>query len=118
MILTAGMKLEAVLAGAPATTQPEVHVDWVAYNQQGERTVPATTRSAMNSGTDVTILAAPTTPFVREPLRIEFYNKDTASVTVTIKTDDGTERTILTATVGTLKSLIWEQGVPWYVTTA
>ena len=115
MILIAGLKMEAVLAGAVSANQPEVTVDYRDWNPAGEPTQPATFRVALNSNTDVTILAAPTPNPVREPLEISIYNKDTASVVVTVKTDDGTtERIIIKQTLLTLESLCWSKKEGWY----
>lgn len=117
MILDATLRLEAVLAGAVAANQPEVHVDYIDWNNENVSTIPSTSRAALNSTTDVTILATPVSNPRREPTRISIYNKDTASITVTVKTDDGTtERIIIKSTVPTLKSLMWEQSVGWYQT--
>ncbi len=119
MIIDQTLTLEAVLAGAVAANQPEVHVDYIDWNDAGEETPPATYRVALNNATDVTILAAPTgRAVVREVHKVTLYNKDTVSVTVTVKTDGGTtERILVKATVATLKSLCWEKGVGWYQTT-
>ena len=113
------MKLEAVLAGAVAANQPEVTVDYIDWNPQGAPTPPAQFRVALNSTTDVTILAAPVGNPTREPIRIAIYNKDTASVTVTVKTDDGTtERIIMKKVLATLETLHFEKGSGWYTTNA
>lgn len=113
------LKLEAVLAGAVSANQPEVHVDYFVWNNKaGEATTkPASFRTALNSTTDVTILAAPTSQgYVLEPVRIVIYNKDTATITVIVKTDNGTTEYIeIKQTIATLKSLCWEKGVGWYV---
>lgn len=111
------LKLEAVLAGAVSANQPEVNVSFVTWNSEGVPTKPATTRTALNSSTDVTILAAPTTQGqVREPTFISIYNKDTASITVTIKTDDGTtERIIIKCLLTAGRTLFWEKGFGWYL---
>lgn len=116
MILDTSLKLEGVLAGAITTSNPEVQVDYLDYNQQGMPTLPASFRVALNGNTDVTILAAPTVPNQRrEALRISIYNKDTVAVTVTVKTDDSTtERILLKATLQTLESLNWEKSRGWY----
>ena len=115
MILTSIMKLEAVLAGAVATTQPEVHVDYIDWNLNNEPTRPAPFRVALNSTTDVTILPAPPTNPIREPLRVVIFNKDTASITVTVKTDDGTTEFIeVKQTLTSLQSICWEKTIGWY----
>lgn len=116
MILDISTRIEAVLAGAVSANQPEVHVDYVDWNQQGEQTPPASFRSALNSTTDVTILAAPVVNPKREPIEVNIYNKDTASVVVTVKTDDGTtERIIVRRTLTTLQTLCWKRNVGWFV---
>src|SRR5688572_18709671 len=117
VILNTLTALQAVLAGAVSANQPEVHVDYNDYNPQSELTRPAQSRNALNSTTDVTILAAPVVAgTVREVLRATIYNKDTASVTVIIKTDDGTtERIIMRRTLLTLETLAFEKGVGFYI---
>lgn len=118
MILDSTLKLEAVLAGAVSANQPEVHIDYVEWNTANEQTRPATFRTALNSTTDVTILAAPTINPIRVPMLVSIYNKDTATVTVTVKTDDAsTERIIVKATLLTLEVLIYDDG-EWYALTA
>jgi len=110
------LKLEAVLAGAISANQPEATVTYVTWNNDGVPTKPGTFRAALNSTTDVTILAAPGQQgWVLEPISIAIYNKDTASVTVIVKTDDGTERILVRQTLATLESLCWDKGVGWYV---
>jgi hypothetical protein len=96
LILTSDLTLEAVLGGAVSANQPEFHVDFfVRDNSANPVPKPATLRGALNSTTDVTLIS-PTTGrystqgFVAEVLRLTIYNKDTASVTVTVKTTDGT----------------------------
>ena len=116
MILLPGTTLQVVLAAAVAANQLDVHVDFVDYNGGGEQTSPSTVRSATNSTTDVTILAAPDRNPVRVPLHLSVYNKDTGSVTVTIKTDDGTtERIAVKRLIYTGESLCYDKGIGWYV---
>jgi hypothetical protein len=110
------MRLEAVLAGAVATSQPEVHVDYVDWSNDGTRTSPAPYRTALNSASDVTILAAPTFNPVREPVYIGIHNKDTASVVVTVKTDDGTtERIVIKRTLAPDALLEYTKYYGWRV---
>lgn len=94
------LKLQAVLAGSVSSTQPEAHAffyDVPAAEKTGfEEYRGATKRTALNDTTDVDICVAPPlagTTRVIECLTI--YNKDSASVTVTVKTDDGTTERIL-----------------------
>lgn len=115
MILDTITKLEAVLAGAVAANQPEVHVTYQDWNDAGEQTRPAPFRVALNSTNDVTILAAPTgKSLAREIKHIAIYNKDSGSVTVTVKTDDGTTEFIWhKEAVPAGKSLNWTINTDW-----
>lgn len=118
MILTPGTKLEAILAGAVSASQPEAHVDYVDYGQTGEPSVPLSNRTALNGASDVTILAACTAgqTKVREVIGASIYNKDSAAVTVTVKTDDGTtERIIVKATLAAAETLVYEKGDGWMI---
>lgn len=109
------ISLQAVLAGAASANQPECHVAYVDYNKEGNVTPPTIQRTALNSTTDAIILAAPPFNPTREVISASIYNKDTASVTVTVKTDDGTtERIIAKATLLTLEVLCYEKGQGWY----
>ena len=115
MILDQTVALEAVLAGAIAASQPEFHVWYSDWTDAGEETPPGQYRGALNSTTDVTILAAPSgRSMMRQVTEMSIYNKDSASVTVTIKTDDGTtERIIRKEVIPTLKALTWGENVGW-----
>ena len=120
MILDATLRLEAVLAGAVAANQPESHVnfqDWTSPDQgQPVPSKPAPYRVALNSTTDVTILAMPNQGVVRDVIRISIYNKDTATVTVTVKTDDGTTEFIaVKQALLTGETLVFERGAGWQI---
>lgn len=110
------ISLQAVLAGAVAANQPEVTVDYIVWNTDGTQSKPATFRKKLNSTTDVIILPAPgVAGMVFEPRRVTIYNKDTSSIDVIVKTDDGTTEIIeRRETVVTLKSLCWEITRGWY----
>jgi len=120
MILDSSLNLEAVLGGAVTANQPEVHVDYLIWNADGTVTPPQPSRTVLNSTTDVTILAAPATnAFYFEVVNLSIYNKDTASATVIVKTDDGSnERIICKVTLSTLETLHYQKDRGWYVITA
>ena len=115
------LKLEAVLAGAVAANQPEAHVHFRDIPSQPKPTFEeyrgATTRTAMNSNTDVTICAAPgQVGTTRNIDTISIYNKDTAAVVCTVKTDDGTtEFIIVKQTLLTTQSLVYDRDGGWQV---
>jgi hypothetical protein len=118
VILDNSIKLEAVLAAVVAANQPEFHVDYSVWNVAGAITRPEPARGALNSTTDVTMLAAETTQGARRTIEyLSIYNKDTAAVTVIVKTDDGsTERILIKYVLPSEKSLIWEKTGGWYQT--
>jgi hypothetical protein len=111
------LRLEAVLAGAVAANQPECHVNYIQWNVDNVPTRPAVYRAALNNTTDVSILPAPTTQgIVREVTSMSIYNKDTANVTVTVKTDDGTtERIIVKQELLTTETLNWTRDAGWFI---
>jgi hypothetical protein len=124
LILTDTLTLEAVLGGAVAANQPEFHVDYfVRDNNSPQQNIawqppkPSTLRGALNDTTDVTLIS-PTTGrystqgFVAEVTRASIYNKDTGSVTVTVKTTDGsTDRIICKATLETGEFISYANGL-------
>lgn len=108
------ISLQAVLAGAPATSQPECHVWYYDVPAQAKETNEEYKifmyRSVANSGTDVVICPAPpTSGTTRHIVCFAYHNKDTASVVLVIKTDDGTtERVMLKKTLTTLQTLWYD----------
>lgn len=119
MNLDPTLTLLATLAGAVSANQPEVHVDYTVYNRSGETAKPVPFRVALNSTSDVTILAAPPQEYAYVVDGVSIHNKDTASVTVLVKTTDGsTQRIRERVILATLETLHYENGVGWYVMTA
>jgi hypothetical protein len=110
-------KLQAVLAGAITTTQPQATVcysDQTTGGYTGGKQV-----TVLNSTTDVDILAAPAAATIRDIDFISLHNRDTASVTVTIKFDiSATDSIIITVTLLTLETLEYTHGSGWKVLTA
>jgi hypothetical protein len=123
LILSSDLTLEAVLGGAVAANQPEFHVDYVIFNNQGANSKPAVARGALNSTTDVTLISPSangysTQGFIAEVKGLSIYNKDTSSVTVTVKTTDGTDRIKCKATLASTETLIYDKEGQFYVMTA
>jgi hypothetical protein len=116
-------RLEVVLAGVKTTNDCDVQVDYTPWNLEGVTAIPATTQTVTNGATDVVALAAPSANSqLNEIDKIFFYNRDTANVTVTIKSDvaagGGTEYIYFKGTIATLKTLCWTKETGFYVTTA
>lgn len=102
-------KIQVVLAGAPATTQPACFASWREYtggtgdNFERGRNAPAT-----NSTTDVDLVGSPASGKRREIDFINIFNRDTASVTVTVKLDmNGTDMPLITVTLGAGERLVY-----------
>lgn len=107
-------KLEAVLSGA-ASPAPHFHVAWVVHNNEGLLSKPATNRGTLSDSDTVLVAAPGTQGQVREILFVSIYNADNASVTVDVKTDNGTtELSVVKATLLTLEQLLYEKGRGWY----
>lgn len=78
----------------------------------------ASKQTNTNGATDVDICDAPQQNFVRNIESIHIHNKDTASVTMTIKIDDGGTETVLWYVIlATLESATYEHGYGWKATT-
>lgn len=111
--ITTTTTVQAVLAGTVATAQPTYWSDFIdtADDAVGQKD------GTLSNTTDVDIVAAPSSGdrLVRQ---IHIYNADSASVTVTVKTDaGGTERKLITATLATGQSLIYNSSNGWVVGT-
>lgn len=113
------LKLQAVLAGAKATNDCDVQV-WfydvpAAKKDSFEDYRPAMKRTATNGATAVDICAAPSVDNTTRVIQsIAFHNNDTASVTVTFRTTDGsTNFTAFKVTLATLESATYEHGHGW-----
>lgn len=107
------VSLQAVLSGAVTSQQPQVTVCASDQSATGYAGL-APIRTALNSTTDVTILAAPATLTIRDVDYLGIFNRDTASITVTIKYDaSGTDTIITTFTLLTLETLLYIHGTGW-----
>lgn len=107
-----GRTLQAILAGAISTTNPDVTVSFTDYGNKLDPSKPVTTKlTAMNGANAVTICDAPDKGVTREVDSIDLHNRDTATVTATIRyNDNGTTYKIITAALLTGESLHYAQG--------
>lgn len=111
--LDSTVKLQAVLAGAVSTTQPQITVCASDQSSAGYAGL-APVRTATNNTTDVDILAAPAASTFRDVDFLNVLNRDTASITITIKFDQGGVDTIITTvTLLTLETLQYVHGSGW-----
>lgn len=88
--------LEVVLSGAVATTQPQVTVCY--STKTSTAYTGAKTTITTNDTTNVTIVSAPVSGAIVDVDFIEVFNRDTASVTVTIQYNVSSTRTIINKT--------------------
>jgi hypothetical protein len=115
MILTATTTILELKLGAATTTNPvEVLAMW---NTLTTTTVtPEASSTTSNSTADVTIVGAPGASEQRIIKFISIYNADTVANTATIKRDvSGTERIVGKWNLNPGDSLLWSDGVGWYV---
>src|SRR3972149_10791446 len=108
--------LELVLGGAVAANQLDIVVNFIDLRATGTLQGFGSKVSNSNSTTTVTICDAPSSGVTRVIRSISIYNKDTATVTITIKYDDNaTEYTIFKVTLLTLEQAYYEDSTGWQV---
>jgi hypothetical protein len=109
-------KIEVLLGGSVSANQLECSAYWAddpidadeAEGNLNENHV------ATNGATAVTLVAAPTQSAQRHIKGITIYNADTASATVTVRVNDGTNTwRLIKTTMVTLGTLTWEEGNGW-----
>lgn len=86
ILTTTSQSLEIVLAGAVATNQLPVSVEYV--DMTSTATTGGTQLATTNSTTAITIASAPSASTQRRILGVQVFNADTASATVTVRTKD------------------------------
>lgn len=115
MVLTQGIRLEAVLASSANTTQPKAHVCFKTYGPDFI-SKPDLQRTALNDTTDVIICAAPEVGQVKEISFVSIHNASADTETVTVKTDDGTtEMVVVSKSLTTGQVLSWSIEGGWIV---
>lgn len=107
--------LEVKLGGAPATTQPPWVTSFVDISQSTfAMTGASASTGATNSGTAVTIVAAPGATTTRKLEYFSLVNVDTAGVTVTVQlNDNGTLRIVLKAVMAIGDQLVYTESHGW-----
>lgn len=114
IVLDSSTKLQAVLAGAITSSQLPINVSWNDSTSTGPS--PGITRSTTNSTTAVDILAAPASSVQRFVKQISVYNGDTASATITIRTNNGgTTRQIFKCALAVGYTLSYDDSKGWRV---
>lgn len=109
--------LQVVLASSVATNQPQVTT--VFYDDIPQETTTLRRRvhqvTSTNNTTDVDVVQAPAIQsIVRNVETIAIHNRDTASITVTVKMDDnGTETILVKQAVAVGETLTYEHGAGW-----
>lgn len=106
--------IQAVLGGAITTNQPDY---WTGYVDHTTTTVlSGNGGGALNSTTDVNIVSAPAASTQRQVKYISIYNRDTVSVTATVKYDSsGTERILWKGTLATGEKVEYIEASGWIV---
>jgi hypothetical protein len=106
--------LQGVLGGAIATTQPDFYAAWRDITTTDY--TPGQSDGQLNSTTDVDLIVAPAASTQRVIDYLSVFNRDTASVTLTIKTDSsGTERWLWSGTLATNEKVEYVEGTGFRV---
>lgn len=110
-------KLQAVMSGAAATTNPKVVVCKTVTTNDGIESKGSTQVATLNGSTDVDICDAPSIEgFVVNVKSIHIENIDSAAVTVRIKIDDsGTDTRLKSQQLAVGESLMWHAATGWQV---
>lgn len=116
ILLDSTRKLEAVLSGAPATTQPDFVAEAVQFSSTFAIDNIVPNEGAMNGVTAVDLVTAPAAGKFRQVKFVSIYNRDTANVTVTVRKDiSATKRIIGTWTLAPGDCLSYSDGRGWLV---
>jgi len=94
---TTAKSIKVSMSGAAATTNPDFVATWADNN--GTTFTEGASDGVLNGTSDVTVVAAPAASTRRIIKAINIENKDSAPVTVTVKYDSGTQRTIAKTTL-------------------
>lgn len=104
--------LQAKLAGAVATNQVRIVASW--RDITTTEFTPGRTVIVTNGATAVSAVAAPAASTQRVIDFINFYNADTAPVTLTVQLDDnGTPYVLWVGSIGVGESLQYVDGIGW-----
>lgn len=113
-LTTTTRALEIVLAGAVTTNQLSFLASWSDSSTAGY--LGGATPGLTNSGTAVTMVAAPAAGAVRDVDCVDVVNLDTAAATVTIRyNDNGTLYSLFKATLAVGDQLTYTHGQGWKV---
>lgn len=118
---TSTRSLMAVLDGAVSTTQLDVvacYYDVPARTKDDNSDyLHAAALTTTNSGTHVTVVAAPPQGIVRMIDYLTVHNNDVSTRTISIKLDDaGVKKLTEKRTTTTGQTLGYEHGLGWYLT--
>lgn len=95
ILLNSTDSLQVLLAGAVTANQCDLIAAYADMATDGSTFAPAATNGVTNNATAVSWLAAPASGSVRQAKYLSLYNADTASVTATVRINDGTNTRIL-----------------------
>jgi hypothetical protein len=104
--------LEVLLGGAVTTSQLPAVATYVDTSFTGATPVaPASSNTATNNTTAVTVLAAPAASTQRKLLFLSLFNADTVAAVVTLRyNDNGTLRKVLAPTLQAGETLLYNDG--------
>lgn len=110
-------KIEVVLAGAITTNQLQCSTAYrdIATQEGNENAGQPTVNALLTNGaTAVTLVPSPLQTVKHEVENITIHNADTASATVTVRYNDGTNTWVLMKVImATLFTLVYERASGW-----
>lgn len=115
LVFNSSNKLQVVLSGNVTTNQADCRSSWRDIKSDGTFT-PGLTLATTNNTTDVDIVPSPDVDTFRVVDYIAIFNKDTASITVTVKVDQGgTEYVDTKVSLQPNERLEYQEGAGWNV---
>lgn len=107
ILLTSSDSLQVLLAGAVTTNQAVLYAAFLDVATDASTAAPGNSNGTTNSTTAVSWVAAPTAGLVRQVKYLSLYNADTATITATVRVNDG----VNTRTLGKFTLLTGETAV-------
>ena len=118
MYLNSTDKLEIVLGGTVVANQAEFNTSYQDITSAGMTLPQLRSQGVTNNAVTVDLVTAPAASTARQVIHINVYNKDTASITVTIKKDvSGTEYILVNQTLQAGDTLQWSREAGWSIIT-
>lgn len=95
ILLTSADSLQILLAGAITTNQAVLFASYLDVATDASTAAPGNSSGSTNNTTAVNWIAAPSSGLVRQAKYLSCYNADTATITATVRVNDGVNTRII-----------------------